>query len=44
VVEQTVRDTRFLGDVTNPAGVVALARKDAHGSVENEPTLVLLAC
>jgi hypothetical protein len=39
-----VRDTGFLGDVTDPAGVVALARKDAHGRVENEPTLVLLAC
>ena len=44
VVEQTVRDTGFLGDVADPAGVVALARKDAHGSVEDEPTLVLLAC
>ena len=44
VVEQTVRDACFLGDVTDPAGVVALARKDAHGSVENEPTLVLLTC
>src|SRR6476620_10210375 len=44
VVEQAVRETRFLGDVTDPAGVVALARKHAHGSVENEPTLVLLAC
>jgi hypothetical protein len=44
VVEQTVCNTGFLGDVTHPAGVVALARKDAHGGVENEPTLVLLAC
>ena len=44
VVEQTVRDARLFGDVTDAAGVVALAREDAHGRVENEPTLVLLAC
>ena len=44
VVEQPVRDTRFLGDVADAAGVVALAREDAHGRVEDEPPLVLLAC
>ena len=44
VVQQAVRDACLFGDVTDARGVVALAREHAHGRVENEPTLVLLAC
>jgi hypothetical protein len=40
VVEEPVRDSRLLGDVTDPRGVIALAREDADGRVEDEPALV----
>src|SRR6266550_7810623 len=43
VVEQAVRDTRVLCDVTHAARVIALVGKHANGRVEDEPTLVLLS-
>src|SRR6476619_820067 len=39
VIQQAVRNAGLLRDVTDAAGVVALAREDTHGRVENEPTL-----
>jgi hypothetical protein len=44
VVQQPVGDTRFLRDVADPGRVIALAREDANGCVEDEPALVFLAC
>jgi hypothetical protein len=40
VVEQTVRDTRVLGDVADARAVVAALGEDAHGRVEDELALV----
>ena len=42
VVEQAVRDARLLGDVADAARVVAAAREDADGGVEDLPPLLLL--
>ena len=41
VVEQAVRDARLLGDVADAGGVVAVAREDAHGGVDDEAALLL---
>ena len=41
VVEQAVRDTRFLGDVAHARPVVAGAGEHADGRVEQQPALVL---
>ena len=41
MVEQPVRDARLLGDVADAGGVVAVAREDAHGRVEDEAPLLL---
>jgi len=42
VVEQPVGDAGLLGDVADPARVVALAGEDTDGGVENQPPLLLL--
>ena len=42
VVEQPVRDAGLLGDVTDAAVVIAAAREDPHGGVEEQPALLLL--
>ena len=44
VIEQPVRDARLLGDVADARGVVALAREDADGRVEDQPALLLRGC
>jgi len=44
VVQQAVRNTCFFRDVTDTARVVALVGEHTHGRVQNQPTLVLLAC
>ena len=44
VIEESVRDARLLGDVSDAARVVALAREHAHRCVEDEAPLVLLTC
>ncbi len=44
VVEQSMRDTGFLGDVADAGGVEALVREDAHSGVENEPPFLLRSC
>ena len=41
MVEQAVRDARLLGDVTDPRGVVPLARKDPHCRLDDETALLL---
>ena len=40
VVEEPVRDPRFLGDVTHAAGMEALAREDTDGRVQDQATFV----
>src|SRR5712692_7449121 len=42
VVEKPVRDARLLGDVPDPARVVALPREDTDGGIEQQPALLLL--
>jgi hypothetical protein len=39
-----VRDAGLLRDIADTARVVALARENAHGRVEDESPLVLLTC
>src|SRR2546421_11339079 len=41
VVDEAVGDTGLLRDVADARVVVALAREDAHGGVEDQPSLVL---
>ena len=41
MVEQAVRDACLLRDVADAGGVVAVAREDAHGGVEDEAALLL---
>ena len=41
VVEQAVGDARLLGDVADARGVVALAREDADGRLDDEAALLL---
>jgi hypothetical protein len=40
MVEETVRDAGFLGDVADAGGVEAFPCEDAHRRVEEEPTFV----
>ena len=42
VVQQTVGNTCLFRDVADSGRVVALAREDANGCIEDEPALVLL--
>ena len=44
VVEQSVRDARLLGDVTDARGVEALVREHPDGRVENETPFLLRSC
>jgi hypothetical protein len=39
-----MRDPGLLGDVAHAGGVVALAREDADGGVEDDAPLLLLRC
>ena len=41
MVEKAVRDTRFLGDVTDARGVVAVSGKDANGGIDDQAALLL---
>ena len=43
VVEEAVRDTGFGGDVPDARAVVAAARKDTHGGIEDELALLFLS-
>ena len=42
MVDEAVGDTRFLGDLADAAGVVALARKGADGRIEDLAPLLFL--
>ena len=44
MVEQSVRDTRLLGDVADARGVEALVREHPDGGVENQTPFLLCSC